>query len=160
MKRKLNPKIEQAAIVCAMLAATFTGAYLGAASKPVELTEVKHVTNVTKVTRLENPIEKPELKEPEKISLGEYTLTAYCPCEKCCGKTDGITASGAKAKANHTIAADISLLPFGTIVEIDGIEYTVEDIGGAVKGNHIDIFFDTHEEALQFGKQKAEVYLK
>ena len=50
MKRKLNPKIEQAAIVCAMLAATFTGAYLGAASKPVELTEVKHVTNVTKVT--------------------------------------------------------------------------------------------------------------
>ena len=160
MKRKLNPKIEQAAIVCAMLAATFTGAYLGAASKLVELTEVKHVTNVTKVTRLENPIEKPELKEPEKIYLGEYTLTAYCPCEKCCGKTDGITASGAKAKSNHTIAADISLLPFGTIVEINGIEYTVEDIGGAVKGNHIDIFFDTHEEALQFGKQKAEVYLK
>ena len=87
-------------------------------------------------------------------------MTAYCPCEKCCGKTDGITASGAKAKANHTIAADISLLPFGTIVEINGIEYTVEDIGGAVKGNHIDIFFDTHEEAIQFGKQKAEVYLK
>ena len=52
------------------------------------------------------------------------------------------------------------MLPFGTIVEINGIEYTVEDIGGAIKGNHIDIFFDTHEEALQFGKQKAEVYLK
>ena len=97
-------------------------------------------------------------EEPEKINLGEYKLTAYCACMKCCGKTDGITASGVKAKEGVTIAADKSL-PFGTKVIINGHEYTVQDRGGAIKGNKIDIFFDSHQAALEFGVQYKEIYM-
>ena len=81
------------------------------------------------------------------------TVTAYCPCMKCCGKTNGITASGKKATANHTIATS-SKYKFGTKIEIEGYGvYTVEDRGGAIQGNRIDIYFDTHEEALKFGRR-------
>ena len=89
--------------------------------------------------------------------LGQFLLTGYCPCVICCGKTNGITASGALAKSNHTIAAD-SRFKFGTQLVIYGQVYTVEDRGGAIQGNHIDVFFNTHAEALQFGKKYADVY--
>lgn len=88
-----------------------------------------------------------------------YTLTAYCPCVRCCGKSDGITASGAKAVEGVTVAADTRKLPFGTKIIIDGHEYTVQDRGGAIKGNKIDIFFDSHKKALQFGRQKKEIII-
>ena len=90
--------------------------------------------------------------------LGRFLLTGYCPCVICCGKTNGITASGALATSNHTIAAD-RRYAFGTKMVIFGQVYTVEDRGGAINGNHIDIFFNTHEEALQFGKRYGDVYL-
>ena len=89
---------------------------------------------------------------------GQFLLTGYCPCVICCGKTNGITASGALATSNHTIAAD-SRYKFGTKLVIFGQVYTVEDRGGAIQGNHIDIFFNTHAEALAFGKKYADVYL-
>ena len=90
--------------------------------------------------------------------LGIYTLTAYCSCEECCGKSDGITASGVKARPNHTIAAP-SEFAFGTKLMINGIEYTVEDRGGAIKDKRIDVYFDSHQEAISFGKQKnIDVY--
>ena len=92
--------------------------------------------------------------------LGTFKLTAYCACEKCCGKSDGITATGTKATANRTIAVDKTVIPYGTTVIINGNEYVAEDTGGAIKGNTIDIFFDEHEEALNFGVQYADVYIK
>jgi len=90
--------------------------------------------------------------------LGRFLLTGYCPCVICCGKTDKVTASGAIATSNHTIAAD-SRYSFGTKMIILGQVYTVEDRGGAIQGNHIDVYFDTHAEALQFGTKYADVYL-
>lgn len=90
--------------------------------------------------------------------LGRFVLTGYCPCIICCGKTNGITASGTHAMPGHTIAAD-SRFAFGTKMIINGIVYTVEDRGGAIVGNHIDIFFQTHQEAVNFGKQVADVFL-
>ena len=91
--------------------------------------------------------------------LGEYTITAYCPCEKCTGKVDpdGITASGKKASPNHTIAAPPEF-EFGTKLYIDGITYEVEDRGGAITGKRLDIYFDTHEEALAFPMGTYDVY--
>ena len=65
-----------------------------------------------------------------------------------------------KATANRTIAVDKTIIPYGTIVIINGNEYVAEDTGSAVKGNIIDIFFDDHEEALNFGVQYADVYVK
>lgn len=99
-------------------------------------------------------ITREEQKTCSVTNWVQGTATAYCPCEKCCGKTNGITASGAKATANHTIAAP-SNYPFGTKIEIEnyGI-YVVEDRGGAIKNNKIDIFMNTHQEALNFGKHQ------
>ena len=79
-----------------------------------------------------------------------YKITAYCPCSKCCGKTNGMTASGTRATAGRTVAAS-SKFAFGTKLNIGGHIYTVEDRGGAINGNKIDIFVNTHSEALQWG---------
>ena len=79
-----------------------------------------------------------------------YKITAYCPCTKCCGKTNGITASGARATAGVTVAAS-SKFAFGTKLNINGHIYTVQDRGGAIKGNKIDIFVNSHAEALAWG---------
>ncbi len=103
-------------------------------------------------------LEKQILQEDKKTqSLGDYTCTAYCGCAKCCGHTHGITKSGTKAKANRTIAVDTRHIPLGTKVCINGKWYVAEDTGKAIKGKRIDIFFDNHQEALEFGKQKLIV---
>lgn len=86
-----------------------------------------------------------------------FTATGYCPCVKCCGKSSGITASGAKATAGVTVAMSKSYA-FGTKVEIKGMgTYTVQDRGGAISGNKVDIFFATHQEAINFGRRTVEV---
>ena len=92
------------------------------------------------------------------ISLGRYKLTAYCGCALCCGKSTGRTASGAYARPNHTVAAPGNFA-FGTKLKINGIVYTVEDRGGAIKGNKIDIYFSSHSAALAFGTKYANVEL-
>ena len=101
-----------------------------------------------------------EEKQPEYVSLGMFEVTAYCPCIKCCGKTDGITASGTKATSGRTIAADTTIFPFGTELYINDHKYIVEDKGGAIKGKKLDIFFETHSEALQWGRRQVEVFIR
>ncbi len=105
------------------------------------------------------------------------TATGYCKCKKCCNwkrnwyfkpviasggskghtKDVGVTASGTKAKPG-TIAADTSQYPFGTVMYIPGYGYgRVEDRGSAITGNHIDLFFKSHKQALHWGKQTLPV---
>ena len=88
--------------------------------------------------------------------------SAYCACVKCCGKTNGITASGTKATANRTIAAP-STFAFGTQVVINGQTYTVEDRGGAIKVENgvykIDLLMSTKEECLNFGRRKGKAII-
>ena len=79
-----------------------------------------------------------------------FKVTAYCACMKCCGKTNGITASGTHATAGRTIATSTQF-SFGTKLSINGVTYTVEDRGGAIQGDRIDVYFDTHEQALKWG---------
>lgn len=109
----------------------------------------KSVGNVIDVKKLE-----------EFKNLGEFKLTGYCPCEYCCGKTDGITSTGTKAKGGRTIAVDPDIIPYGSVIKINDNEYVAEDCGGAIKNNKIDIFFNTHQEALEWGVKYAEVYIK
>lgn len=78
-----------------------------------------------------------------------YKITAYCSCSKCCGKKTGRTASGTKATAGRTVAA--SNFKFGTKLKINGKTYVVEDRGGAVKGNKIDVYMNSHSAALAWG---------
>ena len=79
-----------------------------------------------------------------------YKVTAYCSCAKCCGKTTGITASGTRATAGRTIAAP-ARFAFGTKLSLNGKVYTVEDRGGAISGNKIDLYVSSHAEALAWG---------
>ena len=79
-----------------------------------------------------------------------YKITAYCPCAKCCGKATGRTASGTMATAGRTVAAPKNF-SFGTKISINGKTYVVEDRGGAIKGNRIDLFVNSHSEALRWG---------
>ena len=69
------------------------------------------------------------------------------------------TSTGAIASANHTIAVDPRVIPYGSKIMINGVIYTAEDRGGAVKGNHVDIFFNTHGETRAYGTRSAEVFL-
>lgn len=86
------------------------------------------------------------------------TVTAYCPCEKCCGAfANGYTATGEKATQGVTIAADPDVLPMGTEIELDGHTYTVQDTGGAIAGYRLDLYFDNHEDALQWGVREKIV---
>ena len=79
-----------------------------------------------------------------------FKVTAYCSCAKCCGKVTGRTASGTHATAGQTVAAS-GQFAFGTKLIINGQEYTVEDRGGAIQGNRIDIYMNSHAEALAWG---------
>ena len=90
--------------------------------------------------------------------LGNWTITAYCPCSQCCGSWGNATASGVMPTANHTLACNI--LPFGTKVSINGVIYTVEDTGWTPYGSQwADIFFNTHSEALAWGLRNCDVYI-
>lgn len=63
-------------------------------------------------------------------------------------------------RAWHTIAVDPAIIPMGSTVIINGHEFIAEDVGGAIKGNRIDIYFDNHEEALKFGRQVLTVEVR
>lgn len=94
--------------------------------------------------------------QKEEISQ-EFIVTAYCPCVQCCGKNDGITASGVKAVEGVTVATDKNI-PFGTKIYIGGVgERIVQDRGGAIKGNRIDLYFSDHQSAINFGRQTRQV---
>ena len=106
----------------------------------------------------------PDTELPAVQPLGEFLLTAYCPCERCCGRwADGITATGTQATEGRTIAVDPEVIPYGSAITLiweDGRmeTYIAEDCGGGVKDKHIDIYFSSHADALAFGVQSAMAY--
>ena len=87
-----------------------------------------------------------------------FKITAYCPCAKCCGKQTGITASGTRATAGRTIAAS-GQYAFGTKLLINGNVYTVEDRGGAIKGNKIDIYMNSKQECINWGRRTIDIQI-
>ena len=100
-------------------------------------------------------------------SLGIYKITHYCTCQICCGdysyEVTGVqnrTATGTLPISNKTIAVDPDVIEYGTILYIDGENYVAEDCGGGIVGKHIDIYCDSHEEALQKGVCYKEVFVK
>lgn len=106
-----------------------------------------------------------EAKEPEL--LGEFILTAYCSCEVCCGewaknRPNGIVvgATGEELVAGYSIAVDPTVIPYGTELIIDGQIYEVMDCGGDIKNNRIDVYFSSHDEAVEFGVKHVDVYQK
>ena len=119
------------------------------------------------------------LRPPKGISpvARTMTVTGYCRCGECCSwhrtwygrpvyssgayrgkrKRVGMTASGTMARKG-TIAADTSIYPMKTIMYIEGYGYgRVEDRGGKIKGEKIDLYFPTHQQALDWGRQEKVV---
>lgn len=107
----------------------------------------------------QNPAPETETAVTAVRSLGTFRTTGYCPCTRCCGKWGKQTSTGAVPRSGHTIAVDPRVIPYGTKLMINGIIYTAEDCGGGVKGKHIDIYYDTHMQALRHGSRSAEVFL-
>ena len=122
--------------------------------------------------RIVEVITAPPIVEPALTSLGEFKLTAYCSCSKCCdeyalnrpidenGNEIVIGASGEVLTAGYSIAVDPRVIPYGTVVIINGKEYEAQDCGGAIKNKRIDVYFNDHKEALEFGVQYAEIFIK
>ena len=154
----------------ALLALAFAfGFYLGKNKSAAEMEQPP--APVVTVSYYEPSVEPQPTVTPittestQEVEWETYIATAYCPCEKCCGKyaknrPNGIvyTASGEIAEEGVTIAADWEVLPPGTVVEIDGIgTKIVHDKGSAIKGNRIDIYFESHQKALDFGVQDVQL---
>ncbi len=111
---------------------------------------VNKIVQVQKNVQTSRAESLPRTSTTAVIDGETYKITAYCSCSKCCGKTTGRTASGTQATAGRTVAAS-SKFAFGTKLNIGGHTYTVEDRGGAITGNRIDIYVDSHSAALQWG---------
>lgn len=105
-----------------------------------------------------NTASKPQTSSVSGTGLGQFKITAYCSCSKCCGKwSGGPTASGVMPKAGRTIAVDPKVIPLGTKVIIDGHTYIAEDTGSAIKGKKIDMYFSSHSAALAWGVKYKNV---
>jgi 3D (Asp-Asp-Asp) domain-containing protein len=91
---------------------------------------------------------------PRAPAVHIVEATAYCHCPVCCGQwADGWTASGTRATAGRTLAADPGVFPIGTCLAFPDGPRVVEDTGSAIVGPRIDIYFGTHHEALVFGRK-------
>lgn len=135
-----------------------------------EQNEIIHTSNETK-QKINNTIEIETDKEVDiqaikPVNLGEFKLTAYCSCEECCGiwaknRPNGVVygAIGEELKEDYSIAVDPDVIPYNSEVIINGKTYEAQDCGGAIKGNRIDVYFEDHSDALEFGVQYAEIFV-
>lgn len=143
---------------------------------PVTEDIIEPSTGVGRETVVPDAPSEPTEAVPEPteslVSIGDFRLTAYCPCEVCCGEwahsrpTDAqgneivYTATGDVAEEGKTIAVDPDVIPYGTEVIIGGNTYIAADCGGSINQNRIDVYMEDHAEALAFGIQYATVYVK
>ena len=147
----------------------------------IETIETTEVTEVTEVTEATVFVEEPQTEPTEEtiisndgrklVSLGEFRLTAYCSCELCCGeyalnrpvdengKEIVYGSTGTRLFEGVSIAVDPNVIQYGSEVVIGDHTYIAQDTGGAIIGNSIDIYFEDHQRALNFGEQYEEVYL-
>ena len=130
------------------------------ATRPAEPVEML-ITSAPLKIDAPAPVLVPAAARPRTVMM---EVTAYCPCKKCCGpKAQGITASGKRVNFNGGlfVAADKNVFDFHTQLKIPGYAkgqtVPVLDRGGAIKGNKLDVFFPSHSEAIQWGRQKLAV---
>ena len=96
--------------------------------------------------------------------LGEFSISHYCSCPICTSTPKGSrTATGHIPREGRTVAVDTKLIPLHSVIYIEGLgTFVAEDVGGAVKGKHLDIYIDDHQRALSLGTlggQKLKVWV-
>lgn len=155
-------------LACILLLAGFVGAGPARVAEPVKVVYVHAARAEPVSTVVVAPVVEalsksvvPHVHEKRTILM---EVTAYCPCELCCGPNAiGLTASGKHVSYNdgRFVAADTDVLPFGTKLSIPGYcageAVEVIDRGGAIKGNKLDVYFDDHQTALEWGRRMVEV---
>lgn len=105
---------------------------------------------------------KPTLEQSGEWQTVRMRVTAYCPCPKCCGEySGGPTACGYEIRPGDAFVAADKKYSFGTEVLINGYNngepVKVLDRGGAIHGDRLDVFFSSHEEALEWGVKYLDV---
>lgn len=157
MNEKKMTAVSFAALICTVLLLL---AYCAALSIEAEDAQAENKLLRERVAELEARPMTIELvrEEPEGAawqSVGECTITHYCGCADCCGKSNCITATGAPAKMGRTVSVDTSIIPLGSEVLINGNVYIAEDTG--VHGNVIDVYIESHDQALAMGVYRTGV---
>ena len=133
------------------------------------LPEDKPPAQAETVTVAPEPVEEPENERIEAALLASahrldnVTVTRYDCCVECCGKADGITASGVRATPGVTAAVDPAVIPLGADVLVDYGDgmlhyYRADDTGSGVVGNCIDLCVADHQTAVQLGRRTATVW--
>ena len=135
-----------------------------AQASATQTVEAEAPVEETEPVKEEEPVKQEPAEETFWMDLGSFEITAYCS-GTCCSSGTGITASGTVATVGRTIGVDPDLIPLGSTVKIvfrDGTEheYIAEDTGSAIQGNIIDLLCESHESALQFGRQTCRVYIE
>ena len=128
--------------------------------EPPQAIEIKMASKADAVP--EETISKMEtVAEPEERweSLGKWKISHYCACRRCSGKWGHRTSSGATCEEGVTAAC--AILPAGTVVRIEGYgERIIQDTGAGVRGQHLDLFYESHQECLDRGIKYREVWVK
>ena len=138
----------------------------GTVLNPEIMSQESYIENVEVVE-----MDVPTVKQPEYISLGEFLVSAYCSCEVCCNEhalnrpldengNEIVKGSiGQVLTPQYSIAVDPKVIPYGTEVMFGGNTYLAQDCGGAIKENRIDLYFNDHQDALEWGMQYYEVFV-
>lgn len=146
-------------IYCVLVALILLSPTMATTADVMETTDVIEKTVDVPEQIVEEVTETPTEVE-KQISLGVCKVTAYCKenYPHICNNGDSSkTATGTIPTSGRTVAVDPTIIPYGSKVIINGHTYIAEDCGGAIKGNRVDICFNTHQEALDFGIQYLEV---
>lgn len=98
---------------------------------------------------------------PTMEYVGKFKITAYCSCRKCTGSNSvhKKTFTGTSPVAGRTLSVDPRIIPLGSRVSINGHDYIAEDTGSAINGYVVDMYFNSHQEALNFGVQYMDIYI-
>ena len=172
--RLLRKSIPYIILIGIVLAIFTSGFVVGRITVPtVSMDKLDTIATPT-TTVSESVVEIDTIEAPiEEEAWIDFIATAYCPCEECCegwaknrpldenGDPIVYGAAGVVLKQGVSVAADTSIYPMGTELEIEGMgTYIVQDRGGAIKNNKLDIYFDNHEDADDFGRQTVRVRVK
>lgn len=138
--------------------------------EPTEKTQISSVVTKEPVNEVKRvgtkvkPIAPSSVDSYDKIAVGQIIsgrYTHYCACEICCGKSNGVTASGKKIQngMENPYYVACNWLPLGSAIEVNGITYTVVDRGGNLDGiGRIDIFTpEGHDAAIKKGTGSCSI---
>jgi len=142
----------------------YESAMTGAGSHKVSLSTAA-VPSQTVNRPAENEAKKDSSKQAALWRTVRMRVTAYCPCRRCCGRhSDGKTASGHKIRRGDTFVAADRKHSFGTKMIVPGYNNSkpvkVLDRGRVIRGNRLDVFFNSHRKARKWGVKYLPVKVR